>query len=114
MKSKTHSYMDYNYVINKHVIGDVYWEDIEKTMLYYINENRSRFYFFNYVVKCNFHDQEINICVRGDKLSIKLYKFDNGGYFFKQCCVSKQIRDYIYHHAMLKEIKLVPLSIKNN
>ena len=30
MKSKSHLYMDQNYRTNKHVVGDIYWEDVEK------------------------------------------------------------------------------------
>ena len=114
MKSKTHSYMYYNYVINKHVIGDVFWEDFEKTIHQYINENSSKFCFFKTLVKCDVHYQKTSICVSGDKKSVRLYKFQNGLYFYYQFCVSKQIRDYIYHRTMLKGIKLVPSSIKNN
>ena len=114
MKSKTHSYMDYNYVINKHVIGDVYWEDVEKSNRQNINENRPRFYSFKTAVKCNVHDEEISICVIGDTLSVKINKFQNGGFFYYKFSVSIQIRDYIFHRAMLKEIRLVPSSNINN
>ena len=81
MKSKSHSYMNQNYVINKDFIGDVYWEDIEKTIHYYINKNCSRFCLFETIVKCNVQDEEIRICESGDKRSVKLYKFQNGGCF---------------------------------
>ena len=111
MKSKTHSYMDYNYVINKHVIGDVHWEDVEKTHRHYINESRSRFFLFKTAVNCNVYDEELSICVSGDKRSVQFYKFQNGGYFYYEFSVSKEIREYIFLRAMLKEIKLVRSSL---
>ena len=46
--------------------------------------------------------------------SVKFYKFENGGCFYYQFCVSEQISDYIDHRAMLKQIELVPSSIINN
>ena len=114
IKSKSHLCINQNYVINKHVIRDVFWEDVEETICQYINENRSRFCFFKTVVKCNVHDEEISVYVSGDKRSVKLYKFPNGGHVYYEFSVSKQIRDYIYHRAMLKEIDLVSSSIINN
>ena len=43
MKSKSHSHMNHIYVINKYVNGKVYWEDVEKAIHQYINENGSNF-----------------------------------------------------------------------
>ena len=97
IKSKSNLYMDQIYVTNEHGVGDVYWEDVEKTIRQYINENRSKFYFFKTVVKCNVHGEGINICVCGDKQIVRLYKFSNNeGYFYYDFFLSKKIREYIY------------------
>ena len=115
IKSKSHLYMDQTSERNKHVIGDIYWDDVEKTIRQYINENKSKFCFFKTVVKCHVHGEEINIGVCGDKQIVRLYKFDNNeGYFYYQFCISKKVREFLYHRAMLKEIDLIPTSIINN
>ena len=44
INSKSHLYMDQIYVTNKHVVGDFYWEDVEKTIRQYIDEKRSKFF----------------------------------------------------------------------
>ena len=81
-RSKSHLYMDQNHVQNKHVVGEVFREDVEKTIRQYINENRSKFYFFKTVVICNVHGEEINRSICGDKQIVRLYKFNNNERYF--------------------------------
>ena len=81
--------MDQNYVTNKHIIGDLYWEGVEKTIRQYINENKSKLYFFKTVVKCNIRIEEIYIGVCGDKQCARLYTFNNKGYVYYKFCISK-------------------------
>ena len=45
---------------------------------------------------------------------IPLYKFKNIGLIYYKFCQSKKVRDFVYHTAILKNIKLDPASIINN
>ena len=78
LKSKTHINMYNNIVINKHFIGDVYWDDIERIIQKYIIDNRSKFRDFTILVRCKLNDENINISVNGHKGCVPLYKFEDG------------------------------------
>ena len=43
-----------------------------------------------------------------------LYKFKNSGWIYCKFCQSKKVRDYVFHNATLKNIKLESSSIINN
>ena len=45
---------------------------------------------------------------------ILLYKFKNSGWIYYKFCPSKKVRDFIFHNAILKNIKLESSSIINN
>ena len=43
IKSKAHSNMFYNIVTNKYNIGNLYWDDFEKTIHEYMKKNTIKF-----------------------------------------------------------------------
>ena len=45
---------------------------------------------------------------------IPLYKFKNSGWIYYKFCQSKKVRDFVFHNAILKNIKLESSSIINN
>ena len=45
---------------------------------------------------------------------IPLHKFKNSGWIYYKFCQSKKVRDFVFHVAILKNIKLQSSSIKNN
>ena len=45
---------------------------------------------------------------------IPLYKFKNSGWIYYKFCQSKKVRDFEFHNATLKNIKLESSSIINN
>ena len=45
---------------------------------------------------------------------IPLYKFKNSGWIYYKFCQSKKVRDFVFHNAVLKSIKLESSSIINN
>ena len=114
IKSKSHSYMYYNIVTNKYNIGNVYWVDFEKTIEEYIKENNNKFYSFSIVVRCKLNDEDIRVSVDNKPGYAPLYKFLDGKWFFYKYYKCKLIRDYIFHRAMLRDIKLDSSSIISN
>ena len=114
IKSKAHLNMYYNIVTNKYNIGDAYWTDIETIIQENIKDKSTNFYAFTIFVRCKLNNEDINISVDGDNGCVPLYKFDNGGWFYYRYCKSKQIRDCIFHPAMLKDFKLDSSSIIGN
>ena len=44
---------------------------------------------------------------------IPLYKFKNSGWIYYKFCQSKKVRDFVFHTAILKNIKLESTSILN-
>ena len=44
---------------------------------------------------------------------IPLYKFKNSGWVYYNFCQSKKVRDFVFHNATLKNIKLESTSIIN-
>ena len=113
-KSKTHLNMYYNIVTNKNNIGDVFWSDFEKTIYEYMKENRAKFYTICIVVRCKLDNDDISISVDGNEVDVPLYRFDDCGWVCYRYCKSKKIRDYIFHHVMLRDIKLDSSSIISN
>ena len=45
---------------------------------------------------------------------IPLSKFKNSGWIYYKFCQSKKVRDFVFHNAILKNIKLASSSIINN
>ena len=45
---------------------------------------------------------------------IPLYKFKNSGWIYYKFCQSKKVKDFVFHNATLKNIKLESSSIINN
>ena len=45
---------------------------------------------------------------------IPLYKIKNSGWIYYKFCQSKKVRDFVFHTAILKNIKLESTSIINN
>ena len=113
-KSKAHLNMYYNIIINKHNIGNVYWIDFEKTIYEYMKENTTKFYAFSVVVRYELNDEDISISVDSNEGCIPLYKFPDSGWICYKYCKSRKVRDYIFHRAMLRGIKLDSSSIINN
>ena len=114
IKSKAHLHMYYNIITNKYNIGDVYWSDIETIIHEYIKDNSTKLYAFTILLRCKLNNEDINISVNGDKGCVPLYIFEDGTMFYFNYCKSKQIRDYIFHPAMLSGIKLDSSSIVSN
>ena len=114
IKSKAHLNMYYNIVTNIYNNGDVYWTDIETTIQEYIKDNSTKIYAFTILVRCKLNNEDINFSVDGDKGCVPLYKFEDGTWFYYNYFKSKQIRDYIFHRAMLSSIKLDSFSIISN
>ena len=114
IKSKAHLNMYYNIVTNKYNVSDVLWGDFEKTIYEYIKENRTKFYAFFVVVRCKLDSEDISISVDGDEVDVPLYRFDDCGWVCYRYCKSKKIQDYIFHRAMLRDIKLDSSSIIGN
>ena len=113
-KSKTHLYMIHNIVINKYNIGAVLWKDFEDIIRDYINEYNNKFNSFS--IKVDFQLDNENFSISNDNIEgkIPLYKFYNIGWIYYKFCQSKKVRDYVYHTAILKNIKLESSSIIKN
>ena len=114
IKSKTHLSIYYNIIKNKYNFGDVYWSVFETIKHDYIKDNSTNFYAFTILLRCKLNNEDINISLDGDKGCVPFYKFEVGTWFYYNCCKSKQIRDYIFHRAMLSGIKLDSSSIISN
>ena len=109
IKSKRHSYMYYIIVTNNYKFGNVYWVDFEKTIQEYMKEITIKFYAFSIVIGCKRNDEDI--CISVDN---REGYAPNSGWICYKYCKSKKIRDYIFHRAMLKDIKLDSSSIIGN
>ena len=103
-----------NIISNKYNIGNVFWNDFEKTIYEFMNENRTKFNTFSILVRCKLDDEDISISGDGNEVDVPLYKFDDSGWVCYRFCKSKKIRDYIFHRAMLWGIKLDSSSIISN
>ena len=114
IKSKAHSNMYYIIVTNKYNIGNLYWDDFEKTIHEYRKKNTIKFYAFSVVVRCKLNDEDISISGDSGDGYAPLYKFPDSEWICYKNCRSKKIRDYIFHRAMLRDIKLDSSSIISN
>ena len=114
IKSKSHLHMYYNIVINKYIIGDIYWCDFENVIQDYIRNFDKKFYYFTILVKCTLDDENLNISIDNIDGFVLLYKFKDIGSIFYEYCQSKKVRDYVYHFAKTKDINLNSSSIINN
>ena len=113
-KSKTHLYFYNNFVINKYYIGNVLWKDFQNIIRDYINEYNNKFNSFSIVVNFQLNNENMSISVDNIEGEIPLYKFKNSGWIYYKFCQSKKVRDFVFHTATLKNIKLESTSIKNN
>ena len=92
----------------------MYWGDFEKTIYEYMKENRTTFYAFCVDVRCKLNKEDISISFDIDKIGVPWYRFDDCGWVCYRYCKSKKIRDYIFHRAKLRDIKLDSSSIISN
>ena len=113
-KSKTHLYFYNNFLINKYFIGDVLWIDFENIIRDYINIYNNKFNSVSILVKFQLNNEYMSITVDNIEGEVPLYKFKNSGWIYYKYCQSKKVRDYVFHNAILKNIKLEPSSIINN
>ena len=113
-KSKTHLYFNNNFVINKYYIGDVLWRDFENIIRYYINDYNNKFNSFSIKIDFQLNNENMSISVDNIEGEIPLYKFKNSGWIYYKFCQSKKVRDFVFHNATLKNIKLESTSIINN
>ena len=63
-----------SFIINKYIIGDVYWCNIEGLIQDHIIDNRSKFHVVTILVKCKLNNEDINIPIDGHKSMVM-----NGG-----------------------------------
>ena len=56
------------------------------------------------------------MCISIDNIEgeIPLYIFENSGWIYYKFCQSKKVRDFVFHTATLKNIKIESTSIINN
>ena len=99
-----------NIIINKYIISNVFWSDFEKTIYEYMKKNRDKFSSFTTLVRCKLLNEDISISITG----FKIQGLDASRGIFYKYCQSEKIRDYIFHRAMLKNIKLDSYSIISN
>ena len=113
-KSKTHLYFYNNFVINKYYIGDVLWRDFENIIRDYINEYNNKFNSFSILVIFQLDKENMSISIDNIEREIPLYESKNSGWIIYKFCQSKKVRDFVFHNATLKNIKLESTSIINN
>ena len=77
INSKVHLYMYYNIIINKHVIGDVYWCDLVETILKYMTINLCKFRKFSTTVECTIDNKDISILIDKIEGYIPFYELDD-------------------------------------
>ena len=113
-KSKTHLYFYNNFVINKSYIADILWRDFENIIRDYVNDYNDKFNSFSIVVNFQLNNENMSISVDNIEGEIPLNKFKNIGWIYYNFCQSKKVRDFVFHTATLKNIKLESTSIINN
>ena len=113
-KSKTHLYFYNNFVINKYYIGDLLWKDFEKIIRDFINDYNNKFYSFSILINFQLDKENMSISINNIEGEIPLYKNINSGWIYYNLCQSKKVRDFVFHNATLKNIKLESTSIINN
>ena len=113
-KSKTHLYFYNNFVINKYYVGDVLWRDFENIIRDYVNDYNNKFNSFSIKIDFKLNNENMSISVDNIEGEIPLYKFKNSGWIYYKFCQTKKVRDFVFHNATLKNIKLESTSIINN
>ena len=113
-KSKTDLYFYNNFVTNKHHIGDVLWKDFQKFFRNYINDYNNKFNSFSILVNFQLDRENMSISIDNIEGQNPLYKFKNSGWIYYKFCQSKKVTDFVFHNAILKNIKLESSSIINN
>ena len=112
-KSKTHLYFYNNFVINKYYIGDVLWKDFQNNIRDYINDYNNKFNSFSIIVNFQLNKKNISFSIDNIEGQIPLNKFKNIGCVYYKFCQSKKVRDFVFHNAISKNIKLESSSIIN-
>ena len=120
LKSKTiqigsegHSHLNY-YVRRKHSLGDIYWKNFEEIVRYYVNFNIFNIPFFKTLMECKLYGENIKFNSVEKEKRVRMYGFGDEGNFYYRFCVSKTIRDFVYHRSMLIGNELFPESIIRN
>ena len=113
-KSKSHLYFYNIFVIKNYYIGDVLWKDFENIIRDYINIYNHKFNSFSILVNFQLDKENMSISVDNIEGQIPLYKFENSGWIYYKFCQSKKVRNFVFHNATLKNIKLESSSIINN
>ena len=113
-KSKIHLYFYNNFVINKYYIGDVLSSDFENIIRDYIKDYNNKFNSFSILVNFQLEKESFSISIDNIEGEIPLYKFKNSGWIYYKFCQSRKVRDFVFHNATLKNIKLESSSIINN
>ena len=113
-KSKSHLYFYNNFVINRYYIGDVLWNDFQNIIRDYINEYNNKFNSFSILVNFQLNKENMTISIDNIERQIPLYKFKTSRWVYYKFCQSKKVRDFVFHNATLKNIKLESSSIINN
>ena len=105
-KPKTHLYIFNNFVINKYYIGAVLWRDFQNINRDFINDYNSNFNSFSILVNFQLDKENISISIDNIEGEIPLYKYKSSGWIHYKFCQSKKVRDFVFHNAILKNIKL--------
>ena len=113
-KSKTHLYFYNNFIINKYYIGNVLWKDFENIIRDCMNEYNNKINSFSILVNFQLDKENMIISIDNVEGQKPLYKFKNSGWVYYKFCQGKKARDFVFHNAILKNIKLEPISIINN
>ena len=100
--------------MNKFYIGDLLWKDFENIIRDYVNDYNSKFKSFSILVNFQLDKENMSISVDNIEGQIPLHKFKNSGLVYYKFCQSKKVRDFVFHNAILKNIKLKSSSIINN
>ena len=69
---------------------------------------------FSIVVNFQLNNENMSISVDNIEGQIPLHKNKNSGWIYDKFCQSRRVKDFVFHNAILKNIKLEPLTIKNN
>ena len=77
INTKVHLFMYYNIIVNKHVIGDVYWCDLVETILKYMTINLCKFRNFSTTVECTIDNKDISILIDKIEDYIPFYELDD-------------------------------------
>ena len=56
----------------------------------------------------------MSISIDNNEGEVPLYKFKNSEWIFYKFCQSEKVRDFVFHNATSKNIKLESISIINN